>query len=164
MSNDTVKSRIADMACNIRSQQIENVKASPVFGIQLNDSVDSANISELMVFVRYIHNKTIEKDFLFCHSLETTTKASNVLKPVEDFFAAEKLDWNRLENICIDGAPSMLEVRFGFLTLVKRKNRNVIGTHCITHQEALASRTMFQPFKQALDYAIKVVNYKKPAH
>ena len=40
-----------------------------------------------MVFVRYIRNKTIEEDFLFCRPLETTTKASDVLKLVEDFFA-----------------------------------------------------------------------------
>ena len=31
LSNNTVKSRIADMACDIKSQFIENIKASPVF-------------------------------------------------------------------------------------------------------------------------------------
>ena len=57
LSNDTVKSLIADMACDIKSQLIENSKASPAFGIQLDESVDSANKSELMVFVRYNRNK-----------------------------------------------------------------------------------------------------------
>ena len=85
------------MTCDIKSELNENIKASPVFGIQLDDSVDSANMSESMVFVRYIHNKTIEEDFLFCHSLKTTTKAGDVLKLMEDFFTAEKLDWNKLE-------------------------------------------------------------------
>ena len=96
-SNDTVKSRIVDMTCDIKSALNENIKASPVFGIQLDDSVDSVNMPESMVFVRYIHNKTIEEDFLFCDSLKTTTKAGNVLKLMEDFFTAEKLDWNKLE-------------------------------------------------------------------
>ena len=86
LSNNTVKSRIADMACDIKSQLIENIKASPVFGIQLDESVDCANLSQLMVFVRYIRNKTIEEDFLFCRPLETTTNASDVLKLVEDFY------------------------------------------------------------------------------
>jgi len=63
----TVKSRIADRAYNIKSQLIENIKASPVFGILLDESVDSANFSQLMVFVRYIHNKTIEEDFIAAH-------------------------------------------------------------------------------------------------
>jgi len=86
-----------------------------MFGIQLDESVDSANFSQLMVFVQYIHNKTIEKYF-FCRPLETTTKASDVLKLVEDVFAAENLDWNKLGSVCTD------EVRSGFLTLVKQKN------------------------------------------
>jgi len=127
LSNDTVKSRIADIACDIKSQLIENINASPVFGIQLDESVDSANFSQLMVFVRYIHNKTIQEDFLFCHPLETTTKGSDVLKLVEDFFTAENLDWNKLGSVCTDGAPAILGVRSGFLTLVKKKNPKIIG-------------------------------------
>ena len=110
-----------------------------------------------MVFVRYIRNKTIEEDFLFCRPLETTTKASDVLKLVEDFFTEKNLDWAKLGSVCTDGAPAMLGVRSGFLALVKQKNPNVIGMHCIIHREALASRTM----PQTLDYAIKVVNYTK---
>jgi len=67
LCNVTVKSRIADTAYDIKSQLIENIKASPVFGILLVESVDSANFSQLMVFVRYIHNKTIEEDFFATH-------------------------------------------------------------------------------------------------
>jgi len=55
------------MAYDIKSQLIENIKASPVFGILLDESVDSANVSQLMVFVRYIHYKSIEEDFLAAH-------------------------------------------------------------------------------------------------
>ena len=67
LCNVTVKSRIADMACDIKSQLIENIKTSPVFGILLDESVDSANFSQSMAFVRYIHNKPIEEDFLAAH-------------------------------------------------------------------------------------------------
>ena len=38
LSNNTVKSSIADMTCDIKSQLIQNIKASPVFGIQLDES------------------------------------------------------------------------------------------------------------------------------
>ena len=34
LSNNTAKSRIADIACDITSQLIENIKVSPVFGIR----------------------------------------------------------------------------------------------------------------------------------
>ena len=98
-----------------------------------------------MVFVHYICNQTIEKDFLFCRPLQTTTKASDVLKFVENFFTEEYLDWAKLGSVCTDVAPAMLGVRSSFLALVKQKNPNVIGMHCIIHREALASRTMPQP-------------------
>ena len=54
----------------------------------------------------------------------------------------------------------MLRVRSGFLTLIQ-KNPNVIGTNCIIHREDLAARPVSQPLKEALDCAIKVVNYIK---
>ena len=87
------------MACDIKSQLIENIKASPIFGVQLNESVNCANLSQLMVFVCYIRNQTIDEDFLFCRPLQTTTKVSNVLKLVEDFFTKENLDWAKLGSV-----------------------------------------------------------------
>lgn len=149
------------MACNIKSKLIANIKASPVFAIQLDESVDVANLSQLMVFVRYVHNQAVEEDFLFCRPLETTTKASDVFKLVEEFFETEKLDWDKLCGVCTDGAPVMLGARSGFVELVKRKNPNIIATHCIIHREALASRTMPEELKQTLDSAIKILNYIK---
>ena len=90
------------MACDIKSQLIEKIKASPVFKIQLDESVDCANLSQL-VFVCYIRNQTIEEDFLFCRSLQTTTKASDVLKLVKDFFTKENLHWTKLGSVCTNG-------------------------------------------------------------
>ena len=89
--NNTVKSCTAVMACDIKSQLIENIKALPVFGIQLDKSLDCANLSQLIVFVHYICKQTIEEDFLFCRPLQTMTKASDVLKLVEDFFLQKNI-------------------------------------------------------------------------
>ncbi|XP_076069773.1 zinc finger BED domain-containing protein 5-like [Oratosquilla oratoria] len=83
LSNDTVKSRIFDMSCKTKSQLLAKVKASPVFAIQLDESVDVANLSQLIVFVRYVHDQSIEEDLLFCRLLETTTQAADVMQLVE---------------------------------------------------------------------------------
>ena len=79
LSNNSVKNRIDDMASDIKSQLTAMIKPSPVFGIQLDESVDIASLSQLMMFVRYIHSQVIEEGLLFCCSLETTTKAVDVL-------------------------------------------------------------------------------------
>ena len=161
LSNNTVQNRIDDMASDIKSQLIAKIKASTLFGIQLDESVDIANLTQFMVLVRDIHSQVIKEDLLFCRPLETSTKAADVLKLMEDFFEEEELDWNKLDSVCTDGAPAVLGARSGFLELVKRKNSNVVGTHCFIHRKALASRTMSQPLKQTLDSSIKVINYIK---
>ena len=114
LSNNTVKNCIDDMANDIKSQLIAKIKASPVFGIQLDVSVDIANLFQLMVFVPHIHSQVIEEDLLFCRPLETNTKAADVLKLIEGFFEEEELDWNKLGSVCTDGAPAMLDHDLAF--------------------------------------------------
>ena len=71
------------------------------------------------------------------------------------------MDWGKLIHACADGAPAMLGARSGFATLMKQKNPKMVTLHCIIHQEALASRTMTQPLKEALETAIRLVNFVK---
>jgi len=66
----------------------------------------------------------------------------------------QQKNWNKFGSVSSDGAPAMLGVQSGFLTLVIQKNPKVIRTHCVIHREALAARTMSQPLKQAFDFAI----------
>ena len=61
------------------------------------------------------------------------TKTSNVLKLVEDFFTEKNFDWAKLGSLCTDVAFVMLWVQSDFLALVKLKNPNIIGMHCILH-------------------------------
>ena len=116
LSNDTVKSRICDMSCNIKSQLLAKVKASPFFAIQLDESVDVEYLSQLLVFVRYVHDQSIEEDLLFCRPLKTTTQAADVMQLVEE----EGLDWRKLVGACTDGAPVTMGARSGFAKLLKQ--------------------------------------------
>ena len=145
------------MSCNIKSQLLAKVKASPVFAIQLDESVVVANLSQRIIFIQYIHDQSIEEDSLFCRPLETTTHAADVMQFVDAFFKEKKLDWGKLVHACTDGAPAMLGARFRFAKLLKQNNPKVVTLHCIIHREALASRTM----TQSLETAIVLVNFVK---
>ena len=161
LSNDTVKSHIFNMSCNIKLQLCTKVKVSLVFAIQLDESVDVVNLSQLIVLVRYVHDQSIKENLLFCCPLETTSQAANVMQLVDAFFKEERLDWGKLVHACTDGAPAMLGVRSGSVKLLKQKNPKVVTLHCIIHQKALGSRTMTQPLKEALEMAIRLVNFVK---
>ena len=81
LSNDVIAGRVADMSCNILEQVVQEIKDSPIrFSLQLDESTDIANISQLVVYTRYITDGGIKDEFLFCEGLQTTTKATNVFR------------------------------------------------------------------------------------
>ncbi len=66
LSNDTVARRIEDMSNDIREQLIEFVKKSPYYALQLDESTDIAGQAQRLTYVRYLRDKAIEEDVLFC--------------------------------------------------------------------------------------------------
>lgn len=70
------------MAIDIKDQVVQEIKSAAfgLFEIQLDKSTDVASCSQLMVFARYVHSSSFKEEFLFCSSLEITTKASYILE------------------------------------------------------------------------------------
>ena len=135
-------------------------KASPLFAFQVDESTDVALCSQLVVFVRDIHEYDIKNEFLFCTSLKTTTKSEDVTEKISTFFDTEGLQWNKLHGICTDSAQAMLGSRSGFQTKVKAKSPQAKGFHCIIHRSALACKTL--PISlEVLNLVIKLVNFVK---
>ena len=79
-SNDTIKSPIHEMSDNIKSKELSKIDSSPVFALQLDESTDISNLSQLLVYVKYAADERINEEFLFCQPLETTSKAVDVFK------------------------------------------------------------------------------------
>jgi hypothetical protein len=87
LSNDTVHSRISDMSTNILEQVIAELDSTPFpFSMQLDESTDISQCSQLLVFVRYIYSGTSKEEFLFCQPLLKTTKAIDVFEMIINFF------------------------------------------------------------------------------
>ena len=115
----------------------------------------------LLVYVRFVGSTTIEEEMLFCRPLETTTKAEDVLELVEAYFHEKDMKWERLVGVCTDGAPAMLGCRSGFIARIKEKNPDVVGTYCVIHREALASKTLPAAMKNKLAIITRIVNFIK---
>ena len=117
--------------------------------------------SQILVFVRYIHEHDIKNEFLFCTPLKTTTGSADVFETISTFFDAMGLDWNKVCGIGTDGAPAMVGSKSGFQAKVKEKSPQAKDFHCIIHRYALASNTLPGSLKEVLDLVIKLVNYIK---
>ena len=126
------------------------------FAIQLDETTDVANLAKLCVYVRYIHERHLEDEFLFCSPLTTRTTAKEILYFVNKFFDKHNLKWKHVIGVCTDGAPAMLGCRSGFQTLVKEKSPVVAGTHCTIHRQALMAKTLPDQLKNVLDNVFKL--------
>ena len=121
LSNDTIKSRIHEMSDNIKSKVLSKIYSSPVFALQLDESTDISNLSQLLVYVRYVADERINEEFLFCQPLEITSEAVDVFQMLIDFFDKTELSWSKLVGVCTDGAPAMIGANSGLISLVKQK-------------------------------------------
>ena len=145
LSNNIVQKRIAFIANDIKEQVVTEVKDKSLFGLftpQLDESTNVSSAAQLMTFVRYVIEKNVKEELLFCSELKTTTKAKDVMAKIEHFFDKENITWASLCGVCTDGAPAMLGAKSGFQTLVKNKAPNLLTTHCFIHWKALASKTL----------------------
>jgi len=103
LSNDTISDRIEDMSKDILAQVVADLFSSPAkFSLQLDETTDVSNLSQLAVFVRYVKDDVIKEDFLFCKPLTTTTKAADVRKLVDNFFKDNNLSWDMVSAVCSD--------------------------------------------------------------
>ena len=141
LSNDTIKSRIHE---NIKSKVISKINSSPVFALQLDETTDVSNLSQLLVYIRYVADDRISEEFLFCQPLEITSKAADVFQLLMDFFDKTELSWSKLVGVCTDGAPAMISANSGLVSLIKQKNPAIQGTHCMIHKAALVSNEPLQ--------------------
>ena len=110
---------IHEMFDNIKSKVIAKTDSYPAFALQMDESTDVSNLSQLLVYSRYVADETIKEEFLFCQPLETTSKAADVFHVLIDFLT--KLDW---VGVCIDGGPAMIGANSGLVSLVKQKNQH----------------------------------------
>ena len=141
--NNTVSRRIDDMSADIMEQVIQEMKSAPlgIFSIQLDESTDVANCSQLLAYVRYIYEGDIKDKFFSCKPLETTTTARDVFDTVGSFQQNHDIPWGNVCGVCTDGAPAMLGCRSGFQRLVVNASPKAIGTHCMIHRQVIATKT-----------------------
>ena len=161
VSNGTASRRINEISLNIKEEVVDEIKKSRLFAIQLDESTDVSQFSQLLGFVRYVHEGSFKEEFLFCKPLKLNTRAEDVLEAVNDSFNENGLDRDNLVGITTDGAPIMLGSRSGFQTLVKQRAPLAIGVHCFIHREALASKTLPDQINTVFKVLVKIVNYVK---
>ena len=64
---------------DILEQVVADINASPAkISLQVDESTNQSNSSQLIAVVRYVKKKEIKENFLFCQSLKPTLQAKDV--------------------------------------------------------------------------------------
>jgi hypothetical protein len=75
------------MSADVLDQFMEELKKVTLpFGLQLDESTDEAQCSQLLAFLRYATETCIKEEFSFCEPLLATTKAADVYQLIDEFF------------------------------------------------------------------------------
>ena len=94
-----------------------------------------------------------------CEPLLATTKAVDVYNLVDDFCKKNGLNWTqRIGWLTTDGAPAMLGKFSRFEALIKKATFLAV-VHCHLRQHALAAQTLPSRLLEALNFAVKAVNF-----
>ena len=144
---------------DIEQQVIEEVKKSPYFAIQLDESTDVSNCAILLCFVRY-KGKTDFKEELLCYiDLPGRTTGSEIYRLLNTYFSEKDINWENCVGVCTDGAASMTGYRSDVVAKIKEvAHKEMLFTHCIIHREHLASKKLSPDLKNVLTNAVKIVN------
>ena len=85
LSHNTIQRRILDMSENVKKQVVNEIKASPKFLFQVDESTDVSSCAQLLVFVRYIHSDDIKEEFFVFSELDTTTTSADIMGKMKTF-------------------------------------------------------------------------------
>ena len=85
LSDNTVQRTIEEMSKDIKNQVVEQIKQSPIYVLQLDESTDVSSCAQLMVYVRYIYNCDFKEELLFCRPLDFQTRGIDVINKVDTF-------------------------------------------------------------------------------
>lgn len=93
LSNNIVKARIDMMSNDIEDQLVCEIKKSPYFSLQCDETTDVSQCSQLLVFVRYLGDQnTMKEELLISEELETTSKGKDVMKIICDYFVKHGIE------------------------------------------------------------------------
>ncbi|CAK1581085.1 unnamed protein product [Parnassius mnemosyne] len=114
----------------------------------LDESTDISSTAQLLIFIRGVtQDFEVLEELLGMCSLKDQNREVDILNVLLDKCSKTDLDLSKLSGVATDGAPSMIGVNSGLVTLLKKhlqeKNINaedLMQFHCIIEEEALCSK------------------------
>ncbi|XP_026331068.1 general transcription factor II-I repeat domain-containing protein 2-like, partial [Hyposmocoma kahamanoa] len=153
------------MVNDIKTTLTDRMAGFESFSIALDESTDLSDTAQLAIFIRGVDKEfTVTEELLALQPLKGATTGEDIFNEVQKVFTRFGLPWSKLKGVCIDGAPSMVGLRKGFIGILNEKatalnvqKDDLIVLHCIIHQQNLCSKSI--RLQHVMDVVVKTINF-----
>lgn len=124
---------------------VDNIKSSPFFSIQVDESTDITFQQYMILYVTYLEdggNGSICTKFLKLIEPKNAN-AEALYDALVGFLKSTNIELSKMIGIATDGASVMTGLNAGMVARLKRDVPNLVSFHCVAHREALASNDAF---------------------
>jgi hypothetical protein len=87
-----------------------------------------------------------------------TTIEQDIFELTKKDIDSTRVKWENCVSVCIDGAPSILGYKKGFVAYMLKVNLNVKIVHCMIRREALVTKVLRKKLSPTMNEVIKIVN------
>lgn len=117
LSDKIVSHLISNISDEVLKQLLNRLQSN-YFAMQLDESTDIFNFSQLLVYVKYIYKGDILEDFLFYQTFNGRTTGNDIFTLINTFFENNELSWSKFKVICTDGPAALTWSKKGFRAYV----------------------------------------------
>ena len=162
LSASTITRRVEDIGEHLHETLKESAKFFKYFSPAIDESNDTADTVQVLIFIRGIDAKfRITEELCSLGSLKSTT-AENIFSEVTTALSSLGLSWKNLKSITTDGARNMVGKKKGVSALMNKKVLEANGGqpmqfHWIIHQQALCGKVL--NWKHVMSVVVSNVNF-----
>ena len=98
---------------------------------------------------------------MFAFHLKPQQRGEVIFNGIDKFFTENNLDWNKVIECSMDGAPSMMEKNNGVLGILSREYPHININHCIIYRQNLALKDLSPNFSDVMQVVTSTAKYVK---
>ncbi|XP_047493495.1 protein FAM200B-like [Penaeus chinensis] len=158
--SDSTSMRRTELLANDLMLQLDlGLKEAPCISLAIDESTDSTDHAQLMVFVRYYDARKKEfcQDLLGVTDLKGRTR-EDIYGALKGMLESRNIDVKSIFSLTTDGAPAMVGREKGLVARLKEDNADMITYHCIIHQSVLCA-SLGDEYKEVMETIMKLVNF-----
>ncbi|KAK6178208.1 hypothetical protein SNE40_013018 [Patella caerulea] len=132
-SHNSVDDMIRVFADIIETDNLSKIKGSKFYSLIFDESTDTSNIQNLIIYIRFVTNGIVRTKFLAIKELDEGCTAAEIYKLLKHTLEEKDLNQNNLISLGTDGASTMVGSKTGVTTRFKLDNPLILSFHCAAH-------------------------------